>query len=105
MLTIENVNKISGYALEVTGKGYYFRGFDNTTNDVTIFVLAGVSASNPLIRITLYKKGRMSINHIQNTSCYVYGIAVDGLTFYFTKEKLNTPAEFRNTIEQILNGI
>jgi YHS domain-containing protein len=105
MLTIENVNKISGYALEVKGKGYYFRGFDNTTNDVTIFVLAGVSASNPLIRITLHKKGRMSINHIQNTSCYVYGIAVDGLTFYFTKEKLNTPAEFRNTIEQILNGI
>jgi YHS domain-containing protein len=105
MLTIENVNKISGYALEVKGKGYYFRGFDNTTNDVTIFVLAGVSASNPLIRITLHKKGRMSINHIQNTSCYVYGIEVDGLTFYFTKEKLNTPAEFRNTIEQILNGI
>ncbi len=27
------------------------------------------------------------------------------MTFYFTKEKLNTPAEFRNTIEQILNGI
>jgi hypothetical protein len=105
MLTIENVNKISGYALEVKGKGYYFRGFDNTTNDVTIFVLAGVSASNPLIRITLHKKGRMSTNHIQNTSCYVYGIEVDGLTFYFTKEKLNTPAEFRNTIEQILNGI
>ena len=105
MLTIENVNKISGYALEVKGKGYYFRGFDNTTNDVTIFVLAGVSASNPLIRITLYKKGRLSTDYIQNTSCYVYGIAVDGLTFYFTKEKLNTPAEFRNTIEQILNGI
>ena len=72
---------------------------------MTIFVLAGVSASNPLIRITLHKKGRMSTNHIQNTSCYVYGIEVDGLTFYFTKEKLNTPAEFRNTIEQILNGI
>ena len=105
MLTIENVNKISGYALEVKGKGYYFRGFDNTTNDVADFTLAGVSASNPLIRLTLHKKGRMSINHIQNTSCYVYGIAVDGLTFYFTKEKLNTPAEFRNTIEQILNGI
>jgi YHS domain-containing protein len=105
MLTIENIQKISGYALEVKGKGYYFRGFDNTTNDVTIFVLAGVSASNPLIRITLYKKGRLSTDYIQNTSCYVYGIAVDGLTFYFTKEKLNTPAEFRNTIEQILNGI
>ena len=105
MLTIENIHKINGYSLEVKGKGYYFKGWDNTTNDVTIFVLAGVSVSNPLIRLTLHKKGRMSINHIQNTSCYVYGIAVDGLTFYFTKEKLNTPSEFRNTIEQILNGI
>ena len=108
MLTIENVNKISGYALEVKGKGYYFRGFDNTTNDVTIFVLAGVSASNPLIRITLHKKGRMSTNHIQNTSCYVYGIAVEfkgGLTFYYTKERLNTPEKFRDAIEQILNAI
>jgi len=105
MLTIENIDKINGYALEVKGNGYYFKGWDNTTNDVATFALAGVSASNPLIRITLHKKGRMSINHIQNTSCYVYGIAVDGLTFYFTKEKLNTPAEFRNTIEQILNAI
>ena len=105
MLTIENINKINGYALEVKGKGYYFKGWDNTTNDVAIFVLVGVSASNPNIRITLNKKGRMSTNHIQNMSCYVYGIEVDGLTFYFTKEKLNTPAEFRNTIEQILNAI
>jgi len=105
MLTIENIQKIDGYALEVKGRGYYFKGWDNTTNDVTYFTLAGVSASNPLIRLTLHKKGRMSINHIQNTSCYVYGIAVDGLTFYFTKEKLNTPSEFRNTIEQILNAI
>jgi hypothetical protein len=105
MLTIENIQKISGYALEVKGKGYYFRGFDNTTNDVTIFVLAGVSASNPLIRITLHKKGRLSTDYIQNTSCYIYGIEVDGLIFYFTKEKLNTAAAFRDTIEQILNGI
>jgi hypothetical protein len=105
MLTIENIDKINGYALEVKGNGYYFKGWDNTTNDVADFVLVGASASNPNIRVTLHKKGRMSINHIQNTSCYVYGIEVDGLTFYFTKEKLNTPAEFRNTIEQILNGI
>ena len=105
MLTIENIHKINGYSLEVKGKGYYFKGWDNTTNDVAYFTLAGVSVSNPLIRLTLHKKGRMSINHIQNTSCYVYGIAVDGLKFYFTKEKLNTPSEFRNTIEQILNGI
>jgi hypothetical protein len=105
MLTLKNIYKINGYELKVKGKEYYFKGFDNTTNDVATFVLAGVSASNPLIRLTLHKKGRMSINHIQNTSCYVYGIAVDGLTFYFTKEKLNTPAKFRNTIEQILNGI
>ena len=105
MLTLKNIYKINGYELKVKGKEYYFKGFDNTTNDVATFALAGVSASNPLIRLTLHKKGRMSINHIQNTSCYVYGIAVDGLTFYFTKEKLNTPAKFRNTIEQILNGI
>jgi len=105
MLTLKNIDKINGYELKVKGKEYYFKGFDNTTNDVATFALAGVSASNPLIRLTLHKKGRMSINHIQNTSCYVYGIAVDGLTFYFTKEKLNTPSEFRNTIEQILNGI
>ena len=105
MLTIENIQKIDGYALEVKGKGYYFKGWDNTTNDVTIFVLAGVSASNPLIRITLYKKGNMVFDNIQNRDCYVYGIWVDGLLFYYTKEKLNTPARFRDTIEEILNGI
>ena len=105
MLTIENINKINGYSLEVKGKGYYFKGWDNTTNDVTIFVLAGVSASNPLIRITLYKKGNMVFDDIQKKDCYVYGIWVDGLLFYYTKEKLNTPARFRDTIEEILNGI
>ena len=105
MLILKNINKINGYALEVKGRGYYFKGFDNTTNDVAYFTLAGVSASNPLIRITLHKKGRLSTDYIQNTSCYIYGIEVDGLIFYFTKEKLNTPARFRDTIEQILNGI
>ena len=105
MLTLKNINKINGYALEVKGRGYYFKGWDNTTNDVTYFTLAGVSASNPLIRLTLHKKGRLSTDYIQNTSCYIYGIEVDGLTFYFTKEKLNTPAKFRNEIEQILNTI
>ena len=79
--------------------------WDNTTNDVTIFALAGVSASNPLIRITLYKKGNMVFDEIQNRDCYVYGIWVDGLLFHYTKERLNTPSEFRNTVEQILNAI
>ena len=105
MLTIENIHKINGYSLEVKGKGYYFKGWDNTTNDVTIFALAGVSASNPLIRITLHKTGLMVFDDTQKKDCYVYGIGADGLLFHYTKEKLNTPAEFRNTIEQILNGI
>jgi hypothetical protein len=105
MLILKNINKINGYALEVKGKGYYFKGFDNTTNDVATFALAGVSASNPLIRITLYKKGNMVFDDIQKKDCYVYGIWVDGLLFYYTKEKLNTPDRFRDTIEEILNGI
>ena len=105
MLTIENINKINGYSLEVKGKGYYFKGWDNTTNDVATFALAGVSVSNPMIKVTLHKKGRMSIDYIRNTSCYVYGVAVDGLTFYYTKERLNTAAKFRDAIEQILNAI
>jgi hypothetical protein len=106
MLTLKNINKINGYALEVKGKGYYFKGFDNTTNDVTYFTLAGVSASNPLIRITLHKKGRMVFDDIQKSKgCYVYGVAVDGLLFHYTKERLNTPAKFRNEIETILNVI
>ena len=105
MLTLENIQKINGYSLEVKGKGYYFKGWDNTTSDVANFTLAGVSASNPLIKITLHKKGRMVFDNIQNKDCYVYGVGVDGLLFHYPKEKLNTPAEFRNTIEQILNGI
>ena len=105
MLTIENISKINGYSLEVKGKGYYFKGWDNTTNDVANFTLVGLSASNPNIRVTLYKKGRMVFDDIQKKDCYVYGVAVDGLTFHYTKERLNTPSEFRNTIEQILNGI
>jgi len=105
MLTLENIQKIDGYSLEVKGKGYYFKGWDNTTNDVAYFTLAAVSLSNPLIRITLHKTGLMVFDDIQNKDCYFYGVAVDGLLFHYTKEKLNTPAEFRNTIEQILNGI
>ena len=105
MLTIENIDKINGYELEVKGNEYYFKGWDNTTNDVATFALAGVSVSNPMIRITLHKKGRMSVDYIRNTSCYVYGVAVDGLTFYYTKERLNTPEKFRDAIEQILNAI
>jgi hypothetical protein len=105
MLTLENIQKIDGYSLEVKGKGYYFKGWDNTTNDVAYFTLAAVSLSNPLIRITLHKTGLMVFDDIRKKDCYVYGVAVDGLLFHYTKEKLNTPSEFRNTIEQILNGI
>ena len=106
MLIIENIHKINGYSLVVKGKGYYFKGWDNTTIDVTTFALAGVSPSNPMIRVTLYKEGCKWHDEIQNNYCYVYGIKVDGLLFHFyAKERLNTPAEFRNTIEQILNGI
>ena len=105
MLTLNNIQKIDGYSLEVKGKGYYLKGWDNTTNDVANFVLVGVSASNPNIRVTLYKKGCMVFDDIQKRDRYVYGVAVDGLVFHYTKERLNTPSEFRNTIEQILNGI
>ena len=105
MLTLENIHKINGYSLEVKGKGYYFKGWDNTTSDVAYFTLVGVSASNPNIRVTLHKTGLIVFDDIQKKDCYVYGIGADGLLFHYTKEKLNTPAEFRNTIEQILNGI
>jgi len=105
MLTIENINKINGYSLEVKGKGYYFKGWDNTTNDVANFVLVGLSASNPNIRVTLHKKGRIVFDNSQNKDCYVYGIWVDGLSFHYTKERLNTPEKFRDAIEQILNAI
>jgi hypothetical protein len=105
MLTLENIQKIDGYSLEVKGKGYYFKGWDNTTNDVANFVLVGLSASYPLIRITLHKKGRIVFDNGQNKDCYVYGIWVDGLSFHYTKERLNTPAKFRDAIEQILNAI
>ena len=105
MLTIENINKINGYSLEVKGKGYYFKGWDNTTNDVANFVLVGLSASNPNIRVTLHKKGRIVFDNSQNKDCYVYGIEIDGLLFHYTKERLNTPEKFRDAIEQILNAI
>jgi len=105
MLTLENIQKIDGYSLEVKGKGYYFKGWDNTTNDVANFVLVGLSPSYPLIRITLHKKGRIALPNNQNRDFYVYGIEIDGLLFHYTKERLNTPAKFRNEIEQILNAI
>ena len=48
----------------------------------------------------------MVFDDIQKSKgCYVYGIWVDGLLFHYTKERLNTPAKFRNEIEQILNAI
>ena len=106
MLTIENIQKIDGYSLEVKGNRYYFKGWDNTTNDVADFSLkAEYDTSKPMIRVTLFKKGCMVFDDIQKRDRYVYGVAVDGLVFHYTKEKLNTPAEFRNTIEEILNGI
>ena len=106
MLTIENIHKINGYSLEVKGKGWYFKGWDNTTSEVTHFSIREVAPPH-LIRknITLYKKGNMVFDDIQKKDCYVYGIWVDGLLFYYTKEKLNTPARSRDTIEEILNGI
>jgi len=48
MLTIENIEKINGYSLNVKGNSYYFLGWDNTTSDVAHFTLKDdVSASNP----------------------------------------------------------
>ena len=106
MLTIENIHKINGYSLEVKGKGYYFKGWDNTTSEVTHFSIREVAPPH-LVRknITLHKKGRMVFDDIQNRDCYVYGIWVDGLLFHYTKERLNTPEKFRDVIEQILNAI
>lgn len=106
MLTIENISKINGYSLNVKGNSYYFKGWDNTTSDVAQFTLKDdVSASNPMIKVTLFKKGMLVFDDIENRDCYVYGVAVDGLISHYTKERLNTPSEFRNTIEEMLNGI
>jgi len=106
MLILKNIQKINGYSLKVKGKGWYFKGWDNTTSEVTHFSIREVGPASIRIKhITLHKKGRLSTDYIQNMSCYIYGIEVDGLTFYFTKERLNTPEKFKNTIEQILNGI
>ena len=106
MLILKNIEKINEYKLNVKGKGYYFKGWDNTLDDVTTFALAEVGAPfNPLIHITLYKDECKWHDEIQNNYCYVYGIKVDGRISHHGKGRLNTPAEFRNTIEQILNGI
>jgi hypothetical protein len=107
MLTIENIHKINGYILKVKGKGWYFKGWDNTTSEVTHFSIREVGPSSIQIKhITLHKKGRMVFDDIQKSKgCYVYGVAIDGLLFHYTKERLNTPEKFRNEIEQILNAI
>jgi hypothetical protein len=105
MLTIKNIEKINGYSLNVKGKGWYFKGWDNTTSEVTHFSIIEVSPPHSLIHLTLHKKGRIAFPDIQNKNCYVYGIEIDRLLFHYTKERLNTPAKFRNEIEQILNAI
>jgi len=105
MLTIKNIEKINGHSLNVKGKGWYFKGWDNTTSEVTHFSIREVSPPHSLIHITLYKKGRIDFPNSQNKDFYVYGIEVDGLLFHYTKERLNTPEKFRNEIEQILNAI
>jgi len=106
MLILKNIEKINGYSLNVKGKGWYFKGWDNTTSEVTHFSIREVAPPH-LVRknITLHKKGRIAFPNNQNRDFYVYGIEIDGLLFHYPKEKLNTPAEFRNTIEQILNAI
>jgi hypothetical protein len=105
MLIIKNIHKINGYSLNVKGKGYYFRSWDNTTSEIAHFGLREVSPSSIQIKhITLHKKGRIVFDDIQNKNCYVYGIEIDGLLFHYTKERLNTPSEFRNIIEEILNA-
>jgi hypothetical protein len=108
MLILKNIEKINGYSLNVKGKGWYFKGWDNTTSEVTHFSIRERGVASPSIQIkhiTLHKKGRLSTDYIQNMSCYIYGIEIDGLLFYYTKERLNTPEKFRDAIEQILNAI
>jgi hypothetical protein len=106
MLILKNIEKINGYMLDVKGKGWYFKGWDNTTSEITHFSIREVGPSSIQIKhITLHKKGRIVLDKIQNKDCYIYGIEIDGLLFHCIKEKLNTPAAFRDTIEQILNGI
>jgi len=106
MLILKNIEKINGYSLNVKGKGWYFKGWDNTTSEVTHFSIREVAPPH-LVRknITLHKKGRIDFPNSQNKGLYVYGIEVDGLLFHYTKERLNTPEKFRDAIEQILNAI
>jgi hypothetical protein len=103
MLTIKNIEKINGYSLNVKGKGWYFKGWDNTLNDVTHFSLISVSPPNLLIHITLYKDGCKWVDG--KNDCYVYGIWIDNKIHHYSKKRLNTPDKFRDTIEEILNGI
>jgi len=102
MLTLKNIEKINEYKLNVKGKRYYFKGWDNTLDDVTTFALAEVGAPfNPLIRITLYKDGCKWVDG--KNDCYVYGIWIDNKIHHYSKKRLNTPDKFRDTIEEILN--
>jgi hypothetical protein len=43
MLILKNIHKINGYSLNVKGKGYYFKGWDNTTSEVTHFSIREVA--------------------------------------------------------------
>jgi hypothetical protein len=106
MLILKNIEKINGYSLNVKGKGWYFKGWDNTTSEVTHFSIREVGPTSIQIKhITLHKKGRIVFDNTQNKDCYIYGIEIDGLLFHYIKERLNTPEKFRDAIEQILNAI
>jgi len=101
LLILKNIHKINGYSLNVKGKGYYFKGWDNTTSEVTHFSIREVSSPSIQIKnITLYKEG---CKWLGDGACYVYGIEVDGKINHYSRERLKTPAAFRDTIEEILN--
>jgi hypothetical protein len=106
MLTIKNIHKINGYTLKVKGKGWYFKGWDNTTSEVTHFSIREVSSPSIQIKhITLHKRPTIVFNPLENKDCPFYGIEVEGQMFHYTKESLNTPEKFRDKIEKILNTI
>ena len=106
MLTIENIHKINGYSLEVKGKGWYFKGWDNTTSEVTHFSIREVAPPH-LVRknITLHKTATIVFNPLENKDCCFYRIEVEGQMYHYTKESLSTPDKFRDKIEKILNTI
>jgi len=106
MLTIENIHKINGYILKVKGKGWYFKGWDNTTSEVTHFSIREVGPSSIQIKhITLHKTATIVFNPLENKDCRFYGVEVEGQLYHYTKESLSTPDKFRDKIEKILNRI